>query len=229
MISRRQLLYLSALLSFWSPIACLESLAATGDRKSYSRYPLTIDILKEAYLAEMIASKNYEGYCQKALSENYPNIAYLFFAFSISEKIHADNYHNLVFSLGSSLREKEIPVSINDTKANLRLAAIKELEKINEFYPAILKRLSSESHDQAVVNCMYSWKSHQQHERMITDIKRYSGIFFVPLAKRIERMKPNYYVCEICGSIVDEKPAIPCEICNYPLSHYNKLERQFIN
>jgi rubrerythrin len=225
MISRRQLLYFSALLSFFSPLAYLESHLATADIKSYDQYSLTIEILKEAYVAEMIASKHYDGYCQKALSENYPNIAYLFAAFSISEKIHADNYHELVVSLGSTLEEKEMIVSINDTKSNLRLAAIKELEKINEFYPAILKRLSSESNDQAVVNCMYSWKSHQQHEKMIRDIKRYSGIFFNPLANKIERMKPNFYVCEICGSIVDEKPAIPCEICYYPLSHYNKLKR----
>jgi len=99
------------------------------------------------------------------------------------------------------------------------------LEKINEFYPEIIKKLASESHDQSVIHCMYSWKSHEQHEKIITNIKRYSGLFFKPLANKIEGLNPNYYVCEICGSTVDELPEIPCEICNYPVNHYNKLDR----
>ena len=36
-------------------------------------------------------------------------------------------------------------------------------------------------------------------------------------------MNPDYYVCEICGSTVDDKPKEPCDICNYPLSPYKKL------
>ena len=225
MISRRQLLYFSTLLFFCYPIVNLKSFAVADDKKNDKRYPLTIDILKEAYWAEMIASKHYDGYCQKALSENYPNIAYLFFALSISEKIHADNYQELIVSLGATLEKTEISVSIAATKANLNIAAIKELEKINKFYPEMLKKLSCESHDQAVINCMYSWKSHQQHGEMINDIKKYSGLFFRPLAKKIESMKPNYYVCEICGSTMDEKPEKPCAICNYPMSHYKKFKR----
>ena len=90
MISRRQLLYFSALFSLFYPIANLKSFAVADDVKKNNQYPLTIDILKEAYWAEMIANKHYDGYCQKALSQNYPNIAYLFTSLSISEKIHAE-------------------------------------------------------------------------------------------------------------------------------------------
>ncbi|MGD8894121.1 MAG: ferritin family protein [Desulfobacterales bacterium] len=225
MISRRQLLYFSALLSFCYPIANLKCFVVAGDKENDSRYPFTINILKQAYWAEMIASKHYDGYCQRALSENYPNIAYLFFALSISEKIHAHNYQKLIVTLNSSLEKKQIPVSIDDTKENLSVAAIKELEKIKEFYPEILNKLSLESYDQAIINCMYSWKSHQQHEEIINDIKRYSGLFFRLLSKKIEGMNPDYYVCEICGSTVNEKPVTPCEICNYPLSRYKKIKR----
>jgi rubrerythrin len=225
MISRRQLLTFSALFFLRCPILSLKAFAAADDKKHDKRYPLTIDILKEAYWAEMIASKHYDGYCQKALYENYPNIAYLFFALSISEKIHADNYQELIVSLGATLEKTEISVSIAATKANLNIAAIKELEKINKFYPKILNKLSPESHDQAVINCMYSWKSHQQHEEMINDIKKYSGLFFGPLAKKIESMKLNYYVCEICGSTMNKKPEKPCAICNYPMSHYKSFRR----
>lgn len=223
MISRRQLLYFSFLFSFYYPIANLRYFATADDKNNDCQYPMTLSILHEAYWAEIIANKNYVRYCRKALSENYENIAYLFYSLSISEKIHAENYLRLIVSLGSTLKAKEISFSVSDTKTNLNVAATKELEKIKQFYPDILKKLSSESHDQAVINCMYSWKSHQQHEEIISNIKKYSGIFFRPLAKKIERMKLDYYVCEICGSTVNKKPEKPCEVCNYPLSHYKKL------
>ena len=225
MISRRQILYLTAILSAWSPFAIFKGFAATGDKSNDNRSSLLISLLKEAYWAEKIANRHYEEYCQKALSENYPNIAYLFSALSISEKIHANNYKVLIESLGSKINANEIHVTIGNTKKNLRVAAIKELEKINDFYPRIIRELSSESHDQSVINCMYSWKSHQQHEKIITSIKRYSGLFFSPLASKIENMDLNYHVCEICGSTINEPPKNPCEICNYPASHYKELDR----
>jgi len=228
MISRRQLLYFSALLSVCYPVANFKCFAIADDKLNESRYPLTLTLLKEAYWAETIANRYYDRYCQKALSENYANIAYLFLALSISEKIHASNYKALIISLGSKINDNEINISIGNTKENLSTAAIKELEKINEFYPNIIKNISSESHDQSVINCMYSWKSHEQHEKIITNIKRFSGLFFRPLASKIEEMNPNYYVCEICGSTVNEAPEKPCEMCNYPVYHYNKLDRPLL-
>jgi len=227
MISRRQLLYFSALLAIFSPIATIRSFAVAGEKKG-NRYPTTLEILKDAYWTEIIASEHYDGYCQKALAENFPNVAYLFFAFKKSERTHANNYQKIISSLESTIEQKNISVSIDDTKANLNNAAIKELEKIKEYYPEVLSGLSSESHDLAVINCMYSWKSHQQHEKMIRDIKKYSGFFFKYLVKRIEGMNPDYFLCEICGSIESKKPTIPCEICNYPTSHYHQIKRPIL-
>ncbi|HOO39205.1 MAG TPA: ferritin family protein [Deltaproteobacteria bacterium] len=225
MITRRQLLYFSALVSLSYPVTNIKYLAVAGEKPAPVRYPSTLNTLKKAYWAEIKASRHYDGYCQKALSEDYPNIAYIFSALSASEKIHADNYRTIIVSLDSSLEEHKIPVTVADTKTNLNTAAMNELEKINEFYPEIFEELSSESHDESVISCMYSWKSHQQHEELIQDIEKYSGVFFEPLAEEIENMDPNLYVCEICGSTLDEKPEIPCEICNHPLYHYKKLNR----
>jgi rubrerythrin len=229
MISRRQLLYFSFLAPFFYPIANLKYFAKADDKNNGDRYPLTSDILKKAYWEEMIAYKHYDRYSQKALSENYPNIAYLFSAISSSEKIHADNYQRVIVSLASSINAKEIPVSVADTKSNLKNAAIKELEKIEKFYPEILKQLSLESYDEAIINCVYSWKSHKQHEEIIKQIEKHSGIFFKPLAKKIESAKPDYYVCGICGSTLEVEPLISCPICNHPVSHYKKIEMPILS
>ncbi len=224
MLCRRRFLYLSALLALCPPFAPLRSMLWAGEAEK-QRYPLTARVLVEAYWSETIAHRHYLAYSSKALKEKFDNIAYLFSAFAVSEKVHADAYLRLLETLLAPAGEEEVQVSVGSTKENLNRAARKELEKIEQFYPEVLTRLASESHDQAVVNCMYAWKSHRQHEKMIRQIKKYSGLFFSSLAKRIEGMNPNYHVCEICGSLVDEQPAAPCEICNFPLSHYYRLER----
>lgn len=229
MISRRKLISFSFIAPLFYHIATLKYFAMADDKNNDNRYQLTPSILQRAYWVETIAYKHYERYTQKALKENYPNIAYLFSALSSSEKIHADNYMKVIVSLASSIIQKEISISIGDTKSNLKEAAIKEIEKIEKFYPEILKQLSSESHDKAIISCVYSWKSHKQHEKFIKQIEKNSGIFFKPLAKKIESMKVNYYVCGICGSTVDKKPAISCPICNFPVSHYKKIEMPILS
>lgn len=61
------------------------------------------------------------------------------------------------------------------------------MEKIENFYPKIFNNLSSESHDQAVIYCMYSWKSHKQHEDIIKDIiKDILGYFKVLYLKKLK-------------------------------------------
>ncbi len=107
MISRRQLLYFSALFAFCYPIANLKYFALADELNHDSQYPSTLNILKKAYWAEITAHKHYNKYCHKALSEDYPNIAYLFSVLSVSEKIHADNYKKIIISLFSTIEAKK--------------------------------------------------------------------------------------------------------------------------
>jgi rubrerythrin len=188
-------------------------------------FPITIAVLKSAYRAEKLACEHYVRYSQKASHEKYPNIAYLFTAFSISEKIHAQNYKSILTSLSADTEEPEFEFLIRDTKANLIKASAGELEKIRKTYPNFLRKLKKESHDQAIINCMYSWKSHKQHKSKISEIEKYSKLFFGSVAKKIEEMKFDFHVCEVCGSTIDEAPKNPCDICNFPILHYHRVKR----
>jgi len=225
-ISRRRFLFfVSAPLIL--PFPHFLAFASTRQKnlEKENRFPVTIDVLRSAYLSEMIAHKHYNYYCRKAVEEKYPNIAYFFYTLAVSEKTHADNYKRVLSLLSVVVDDPEIETSISDTKTNLRNAAIKELIKITKTYPDFLSKLEKESHDQAVINCMYAWQSHRQHEEKIKEIEKYSGTFFGSVAKRIEGMKLDFYVCEICGSTIDQAPKIACIICNYPVSHYKKVIR----
>ena len=131
------------------------------------RFPVTVEVLCEGYQSEISASRRYRHYSRRALSDEFPNIAYTFAALAVSEEIHANNYSKILNDLGTVVHEEKSSPAISDTKKNLEDAARREMEKINNAYPAFLKRLSVESHNRAIVNCMYSLKSHRQHEKEI--------------------------------------------------------------
>jgi len=46
----------------------------------------------------------------------YPNVVYLFRAFAVSEKIHAENYKRILISLSAGLEEPELEILISDPK-----------------------------------------------------------------------------------------------------------------
>jgi len=221
--SRREILYLSAALPLVFPYRAF----AIDVEKNYPKisYPITVWVLKQAYTYEMVAHKHYVEFAKKALTEKYPNIAYLFHAFSFSEKIHADNYKRIISKFGNNIKNNLLSVDVSDTKSNLRKAAQEELKKIEKTYPEFLKKLETELCEEAIINCMYSWKSHCQHEEMVRTIQRYSGLFFGTVAKEIEGINFDFHVCKICGSTIDEAPDSPCQICNRSMSHYKKVDR----
>ena len=224
-ISRRQFLYISASLSLSHPLSVVFASTEGIKLDKNDLFPITIAVLKSAFRSEKWACEHYVKYSRKAIEEKYPNIAYLFTAFAVSEKTHAENYKRLLASLNAGLEEPEFEILTSDTQANLITALKGELEKIRRIYPDFLAKLKKESHDQAVINCMYSWKSHRQHKRKISEILYYSKMFFGPVAKKIEGMKFDFHVCEICGSTIEEAPKTACDICNYPILHYHKVIR----
>jgi len=182
-------------------------------------------VLKQAFKSEMMAHKHYLGYVEKALAEKFPNIAYLFHAFSMSEKVHADNYERIINKLGSKINIIILSIDVCDTKSNLIKAAENELEKIKTTYPHFLEKLETEECEEAIINCMYSWKSHRQHEKKVKEIQKYSGMFFGSVAKKVEGIDLDFHICEICGSTIDKEPNSPCDICNRSMSHYKKVNR----
>ena len=222
-ISRRLFLYLSACCPFMVPLSAF----AAQDKGSNLAitYPRTIVVLQESFRTEMIAYKNYIGYTSKALNEKYPNIAYLFQSFSYSEKIHADNYRRILAALGHEAKPIQTEIKVLDTKSNLQKAAQNELTKIKTVYPAFIRELETESCEEAIVYCMYSWKSHLQHEKIVKDIDKYSGMFFSSVSEKIEGLNLDFHVCRVCGSTIEKVPDSPCVICNKSKSNYQRIER----
>jgi rubrerythrin len=229
-LSRRQFIWVSALLALsrpWLSAMGSRALASSAQDKAVRgiRFRTTIAVLKNAYAGEMAAHARYVRYAVKAVEESYPNIAYLFSAFSVSEKIHADNFKRIAATLGAGVKESQNDVLVKDTKSNLKDAAKNELIKIEQTYPEYIDKLQAESHEQAITTCIYSLKCHRQHEEKICEIDTYCPWFFGSVARKIEGLKLDFHVCKICGSTKDERPVGTCEICSYPVRHYKNVKR----
>ena len=217
LLSRRRLLKHLLLLPFLQLFH--SKLAQASDN-----FPGTITALKEGYQAELSAHRRYVLFGRLASEDGYAGIAYLYTSLAASEKIHAENYRRVLASLGVTLEElaeKEIP--IGDTKENLIYAADRELNSINNTYPAILEKIKTEDNIEAIKAVEYSWSSHKQHLDIINKIRRWSPSFFETVARKIDEKTDRYYVCEICGSTVTELPEEQCPVCLQPASSYRLI------
>jgi rubrerythrin len=190
-----------------------------------SRYSETISVLQTLYQDEVQASENYQAYAEKAVSENYPNIAKLFNSIAISESIHARNFKKVLSDLGAEPEAVAgVEPNVSSTRKNLKLATAVELEEIDKMYPQYIKQITAENHAQAIQYVTYAWEAEKQHRALLEKIKSGTGIFFGLLTRKIEDSPSPYFVCQNCGSTLSEVPEATCPICGGPSAKYTEIK-----
>jgi rubrerythrin len=183
-------------------------------------YPRTIEALQERYADEMQAHQKYGRYAQHALKEGYPNIAHLFRALAASEAVHARNFAVLLKTLGVTPVTSEFSIKVSSTRRHLQQATDVEAEEIDTGYPAVLERIRPEGHQEAIEKITWAWQAEKQHRELIIKIRDAASIFFGLLVSRIEGDPSRYYVCQVCGSTLNEPPSDDCPICAHGTEHY---------
>jgi rubrerythrin len=190
------------------------------------KYPETINVLQTVYNDEIQAHLTYLAYAQKAISENYPNIAHLFVSLATSESIHARNFKQLLIDLKIELKESPKPeIKVSTTKENLKNATQTELQEIDHGYPQLIEKVRLEGHEAAIRYITYAWESEKQHRELIKKIESGTGILFKMLSGIIEKTPNRYFVCQECGSTITELPKDVCPICKSSVSQYKEVER----
>ncbi len=111
------------------------------------KYPETIAIVQALHREEILAHLTYSAYVPKAMSENYPNIAHLFSAFTVSEWIHGHNFSTLLTDFGARVEAASKPdIKVSSTKENLKHATMIELRHIDHVYPNSIEKMGPENH-----------------------------------------------------------------------------------
>ena len=197
--------------------------AVAGEDK-IANYRETISVLQELYKAEIIASKTYSGFAQKAEEEKYYSVSRLFSALSGSETVHARNFKNILNDLGVEPKNFPNPdIKIADTKTNLKWALKVELSEIDTNYPMLIKKIKPEGNKRALEDITYAWESEMQHRDLIKKMKSALGFFFGKIVDKLKEAK-DYHVCQRCGSTVFKLPEKSCIICGSPVSMYKQIK-----
>jgi len=69
------------------------------------------------------------------------------------------------------------------------------------------------------------WESEKQHRDLIQKIESGTGVLFGVLTRAIEKRPTRSFVCQNCGSTLQELPKDICPICKSPISQYKEVER----
>ena len=198
-----------------------------GNRVSWATtpYPKTIKFLQLAHKREITMYRQYVEFGRKAKMEGYRGIAYLCAAFATAELIHAQNFAKIL----SRLDVEIVPVSkaqmtVSSTRDNLMKAANDEIDDIDSFYPDMIKQVNPEGVQDVITFATFAWESEKQHRDVLMKIQRWAPWFFEKVAKTIDEKTDQYFVCQICGSTMDETPPDKCPICHFSVEHYRKIE-----
>jgi rubrerythrin len=188
-------------------------------------YVKTIEVLKTMHRDEIKSYHVYMKYSEKALEENFPNAAYLFKTFADGEFINARNFYNLLVDLEEDIRVAIGAIDVSSTRDNIAKAVLSELEEIEDHYPRSLERISTETHYNAIAFTQHAFESRKQHLSLLLEVQEKKSPLWNIIFAAKERMELQFFICQICGSILNKIPDTTCPICENPAYFYRNIDK----
>lgn len=156
--------------------------------------------LKAAFAGESQANRKYLAFAQKADEEGFPGVAKLFRAAAEAETIHA-------------MSEFKAMGGIKSTAENLQTAIDGETEEFTSMYPGFIAEAEKEGNSQAKRVFNFANEAEKVH----------ADLYKKALAILDEKGDAEYYVCEVCGNIVQGEAQDKCSICGAPKSKFKNV------
>ncbi len=169
------------------------------------------EALKILIKGENDAVALYGQFLDKANSEGYKNIATLFEALIMAERIHIKNHYN---ALGEEfLPDQSEQIQIGSTLENLKTALTGEIEENKNLYPQLIKSIKKECNTDygKVAKLSMTWAKvvEKEHAKLLKaaykSLKLGNDISF-----------DNISICQVCGNVVINKIADKeCTVCGH--------------
>lgn len=166
----------------------------------------TVSNLATAYTGETTASAKYAAYAKKAQEEGFTQIALLFKATSMSEKIHAGNHKAVLEDMGEAVPEVKPQFTVKTTRENLADAIAGESYEISTMYPEFLTAANAADDKLALTSLNYAYRTEQRHKPL------YEKALAALQNNQMKNLSELYYVCPTCGNTYDSAPPKRCRI-----------------
>ncbi|HBS59519.1 MAG TPA: rubrerythrin [Firmicutes bacterium] len=157
--------------------------------------------LAAAFAGESQANRKYLAFAKQAELEGYKQAAKLFRAAAEAETIHA---HTHLKNLGM----------IKSTAENLKAAIAGENYEWQEMYPGFIKDAEAEQQSAALRGFNLANGAEKVH----------AGLYEKAYNTLDQKEEYDYYLCTVCGNIVEKSVPESCEICRAKAQAFIKVE-----
>ncbi len=184
----------------------------------------TFENLTKAFIGESQARNRYTFYSKIAQKEGFEQIAEIFLITADNEREHAKWLFRLINQLKEKSGEKldeiaveaSAPLTLGDTKENLKAAITGEHYETTEMYPEFADVAEKEGLKDIAGRLRAISKAEEHHE------ERYNKLLRKAEGKTVfKKDKKVYWVCRKCGYIHEGKePPQRCPSCNHPKNYF---------
>ena len=159
--------------------------------------------LEAAFAGESQAHMKYLAFADKAEQEGLPNVARLFRAIAMAERIHATNHLKTLGHVGK-------------TAENLQAAIDGETFEVDQMYPAYIAVAEAQEEKRARRSMDWAMEAEKVHAEMYQQARK------AVLAGNDAEVG-DIYVCDACGWTVEGHPPDKCPICGVSHERFIKL------
>jgi len=162
--------------------------------------------LQDAFNGESNATARYAAFTKKAAEEGYKEIALLFKAASLAEKIHASNHKAVLEEMGVAVKPAVLDVKVLSTKENLEAAIKGETYEATTMYPNFLKEANAAGNQLALISLNYAYKTEKKHKVF------YEQALVALNTNTSNTLATTYFVCPTCGNTYETTAPKRCGI-----------------
>lgn len=166
----------------------------------------TIADMQAAFKGESNATARYAAFSKKAVEEGHKEIAMLFKAASLSEKIHAGNHKAVLEEMGITVEPVVLDITVKSTKENLEAAIKGESYEVAEMYPAFIKDANAADNQLALISLNYAYKTEKKHKAF------YEKALAAFNSNTDKTLPTTYYICPTCGNTYETSAPKRCGI-----------------
>lgn len=166
----------------------------------------TISNLQEAFNGESNATARYAAFAKKATEEGYKEIALLFKAASLAEKIHAGNHKAVLEEMGVAVKPANIDIKVLSTKENLEFAINGETYEATTMYPNFLQDANTAGNQLALISLNYAYKTEKKHKVF------YEQALAALNSNKVNTLPSAYFICPTCGNTYETTAPKRCGI-----------------
>jgi rubrerythrin len=162
--------------------------------------------LRSAFAGESQAHIRYKIFAERAEKSGWPNVARLFTAISLAERIHAGSHFRNILNKGGAQTVSAAVFGTRNTSEDLQAGIDGETFEINEMYPAYKAVAQFQGEKAAEISFTWALETEKIHASMYKKAKeavdRGQDVALGPIQ-----------ICSTCGYTVEGDAPDKCPLC----------------